>query len=94
MTATRHLIGLLLGTETDWPRAFEEILRRLGPVAGAGGTRHVFECERITIEPFGLHTGRPQFKALRVLKARVIRHTPPPEDPPARPGGGRVGGTR
>jgi hypothetical protein len=57
---TRHLIGLLLGTETDWPRAFEEILRRLGPVAGAGGTRHVFECERITIEPFGLRD-RPRY---------------------------------
>ena len=34
MTATRHLIGLLLGTEEDWPRAFEEILHRLGPVKG------------------------------------------------------------
>ena len=51
---TRHLIGLLLGTEEDWPRAFEEILRRLGPVAGTGGTRHAFDTERITIEPFGL----------------------------------------
>jgi len=51
---TRHLIGLLLGTEEDWPRAFEEILRRLGPVAGPGGARHVFDCERITIEPFSL----------------------------------------
>jgi hypothetical protein len=60
LTDTRHLIGLLLGTETDWPRAFEEILRRLGPVAGAGGTRHVFECERITIEPFGLRD-RPRY---------------------------------
>ena len=29
-TGTRHLIGLLLGTEDDWPTAFEEILRRLG----------------------------------------------------------------
>ena len=54
MTASRHLIGLLLGTEEDWPRAFEEILRRVGPVAGTGGTRHAFDCERITIEPFGL----------------------------------------
>jgi hypothetical protein len=60
LTDTRHLIGLLLGTETDWPRAFEEILRRLGPVAGAGGTRHVFDCERITIEPFGLRD-RPRY---------------------------------
>jgi len=54
LTDTRHLIGLLLGTEEDWPRAFEEILRRLGPIKGAGGTRHVFDSERITIEPFGL----------------------------------------
>lgn len=60
MTATRHLIGLLLGTEEDWPRAFEEILRRLGPVAGPGGTRHVFDCERITIEPFSLRA-RPRY---------------------------------
>ncbi|HEX7994669.1 MAG TPA: hypothetical protein VF506_12160 [Streptosporangiaceae bacterium] len=54
MTQTRHLIGLLLGTEEDWPQAFEEILRRLGPVSGAGGTRHVFDVERIAIEPFSL----------------------------------------
>jgi len=54
VTTTRHLIGLLLGTEEDWPAAFEEILRRLGPVAGEGGTRHGFDCERITIEPFSL----------------------------------------
>jgi hypothetical protein len=54
LTTTRHLIGLLLGTEEDWPRAFEEILGRIGPVPGPGGTRHVFDCERITIEPFGL----------------------------------------
>ena len=60
MTDTRHLIGLLLGTEEDWPRAFEEILRRLGPVAGTGGTRHVFNCERITIEPFDLRD-RPRY---------------------------------
>jgi hypothetical protein len=51
---TTHLIGLLLGTEEDWPRAFEEILRRLGPVTGPDGTKHVFATERITIEPFSL----------------------------------------
>jgi hypothetical protein len=45
---------LLLGTEEDWPRAFEEILRQVGPVKGAGGTEHAFDCERITIEPFRL----------------------------------------
>jgi hypothetical protein len=60
LTTTRNLIGLLLGTEEDWPRAFEEILRRLGPVTGTAGTRHVFDCERITIEPFGLRD-RPRY---------------------------------
>ena len=50
---TRHTIGLLLGTEDDWPSAFTEILRRLGPVEGPGGP-HAFDVERITIEPFSL----------------------------------------
>jgi hypothetical protein len=56
----RHLIGLLLGTEEDWPRAFEEIMRRLGTVTGPDGTRHAFEAERITIEPFALRD-RPRY---------------------------------
>jgi hypothetical protein len=60
VTQTRHLIGLLLGTEEDWPAAFEEILRRLGPVTGDDGTSHAFDCERITIEPFGLRD-RPRY---------------------------------
>jgi len=60
MTADRHLIGLLLGTEEDWPTAFEEVLRRLGPVPGTGGARHVIDCERITIEPFSLRD-RPRY---------------------------------
>ena len=60
MTATRHIIGLLLGTEEDWPVAFEEILLRLGPVEGVGGARHTFDCERITIEPFRLRD-RPRY---------------------------------
>jgi hypothetical protein len=51
---TRHLIGLLLGTEDDWPTAFEEILRRLGPVPGPDGGLHAFDTERMTIEPFSL----------------------------------------
>ena len=29
-----RLIGLLLGTEEDWPAAFEALVARLGPVAG------------------------------------------------------------
>jgi hypothetical protein len=60
MTSDRHLIGLLLGTEEDWPTAFQEVLRRLGPVTGQDGTRHAFECERITIEPFRL-LDRPRY---------------------------------
>jgi hypothetical protein len=60
LTATRHIIGLLLGTEEDWPTAFEEILLRLGPVDGIGGSRHTFDCERITIEPFRLRD-RPRY---------------------------------
>ena len=60
MTATSHIIGLLLGTEEDWPAAFEEILLRLGPIEGADGSRHTFDCERITIEPFGLRD-RPRY---------------------------------
>jgi hypothetical protein len=54
VTATRHLIGLLLGTEDDWPRAFEEILGRLGRITGPDGSRHTFDVERVTIEPFFL----------------------------------------
>jgi hypothetical protein len=59
-TGTRHLIGMLLGTEDDWPTAFEEILRRLGPVEGPDGSRHAFDTERITIEPFSLRD-RPRY---------------------------------
>ena len=34
----RHLIGLLLGTEDDWPRAFELLLGRIGKVRWRGET--------------------------------------------------------
>ncbi|MGD0375884.1 MAG: hypothetical protein ABSB01_15015 [Streptosporangiaceae bacterium] len=50
----RHLVGLLLGTEDDWPRAFEFLLSGLGPVTDAPGRRHVFSTERLTIDPFSL----------------------------------------
>src|ERR671927_566073 len=49
-----HLIGLLLGTEEDWPTAFETIIRRLGPITDGSGRRHHVETERVTIEPFDL----------------------------------------
>jgi hypothetical protein len=50
---SRHLIGLLLGTENDWPTAFEALIHRLGAVPGQSG-RHAFDVERVTIEPFSL----------------------------------------
>lgn len=48
--ANEHLIGLLLGTEEDWPTAFEALLRRLGPISYRGET-HELATERITNEP-------------------------------------------
>ncbi len=51
---TEHLLGLLLGNEEDWPRAFEELVRRLGPVRDGDGREHTLRTERITIEPFDL----------------------------------------
>ena len=48
-----HLIGLLLGAEEDWPQAFEQILRFVGPV-DVDGTEHRIASERLTIEPFDL----------------------------------------
>jgi hypothetical protein len=53
MTRT-HLIGLLLGTEDDWPSAFEQYLRRLGPRIDYHGETHEVATERVTIEPFDL----------------------------------------
>ena len=54
MTDSRHLIGLLLGTENDWPSVFEALVRRVGPVDDGAGTTHTYDVERITIEPFDL----------------------------------------
>jgi hypothetical protein len=48
-----HLIGLLLGMEEDWPRAFESLTRRLG-VFEYADTAHVLDTERVRIEPFDL----------------------------------------
>ncbi|MGO4341585.1 ATP-grasp domain-containing protein [Pedococcus sp. 2YAF34] len=49
-----HLIGLLLGAEGDWPRAFETLAQRMGVVTGPDGTQHHVSTERVTIEPFNL----------------------------------------
>ena len=53
---TEHLIGLLLGAEEDWPRAFEELVRRVGTVTAPDGTTHELRSERLTIEPFNLRS--------------------------------------
>ncbi|TCO43549.1 hypothetical protein EV646_112125 [Kribbella antiqua] len=51
---SRHLIGLLLGAEEDWPQAFEALLQRVGPV-NIDGAEHEFGSRRLTIEPFDLN---------------------------------------
>src|SRR4051794_15402906 len=56
VTDQRHLIGLLLGTEEDWPTAFEAIAGRLGEVRDGEGRSHSYDVERITIEPFNLRS--------------------------------------
>jgi hypothetical protein len=63
MTArtTDHLIGLLLGTEEDWPTAFETLVARLGTITDAAGQRHRIATERITMEPFDLRD-RPRYE--------------------------------
>ncbi|HUQ22661.1 MAG TPA: hypothetical protein VM049_06555 [Gaiellaceae bacterium] len=53
MSAKTHLIGLLLGTEEDWPAAFEHLLGRVGPI-DHGGETHELTSERIFNEPFDL----------------------------------------
>ena len=56
MSDSSPLIGLLLGTEEDWPAAFEALVRRAGPVQDGLEHRHHFDVERITIEPFHLRS--------------------------------------
>ena len=59
MSDRRHLIGLLLGTEEDWPRAFEHLLAQIGPIEH-GGETHELTTERITNEPFDLRS-KPRY---------------------------------
>jgi hypothetical protein len=61
MAETTHLIGLLLGTEEDWPTAFETLVARLGAITDASEQRHRIATERITIEPFDLRD-RPHYE--------------------------------
>jgi hypothetical protein len=52
---SEHLIGLILGTEEDWPAAFEALVARVGEIDGAR-----FRTERIVNEPFDLRY-RPRY---------------------------------
>jgi len=54
MKDVTHRIGLLLGTENDWPSVFEGLIRRLGSVTDSAGSTHRYDVERVTIEPFDL----------------------------------------
>jgi hypothetical protein len=49
----RHLVGLLLGQEEDWPRALEGLSGLLGTFSYAG-RRHAIDVERVKIAPFNL----------------------------------------
>jgi len=48
-----HRLGLVLGAENDWPRAFEALTSRLGEFEWRG-ERHVLDVNRVTYEPFDL----------------------------------------
>jgi hypothetical protein len=50
---TTHEIGLVLGAEDDWPRAFEALTARLGTFDWRG-ERHALDVSRVTYEPFDL----------------------------------------
>lgn len=56
MSKATHLIGLLLGTEEDWPSAFEALVRRSALNVDLDGTTHTWTTERVTIEPFDLRS--------------------------------------
>jgi len=58
--AQSYSIGLLLGTEEDWPTAFETLVGRLGPIR-YGGESHELATERIVNEPFDLRY-RPRYR--------------------------------
>jgi hypothetical protein len=49
----RHLVGLLLGQEEDWPRALEGLSGLLGTFSYAGRS-HAIDVERGKIAPFNL----------------------------------------
>jgi hypothetical protein len=59
VAAREHVVGLLLGTEEDWPQAFESLAERIGDVRWRGDT-HRLRVDRIVNEPFDLRY-RPRY---------------------------------
>jgi hypothetical protein len=55
----KHLIGLVLGTEEDWPPAFEHLAARVGRFEWRGAA-HELATERVINEPFDLRY-RPRY---------------------------------
>jgi len=53
----KHVIGLSLGAENDWPTAFEALVRRANFAFTHHGETHTFETDRVPIEPFDLRQG-------------------------------------
>ena len=53
---SQQLIGLLLGTEEDWPAMFERMFTTLDLSIDHEGETHTFDVERIMIEPFDLRS--------------------------------------
>ena len=52
--STTHLIGLLLGTENDWPSGLRDADPQDRTRSATAGRTHHVDTERITIEPFDL----------------------------------------
>ena len=53
-----HCVGLVLGAENDWPRAFEALAARVGEFSWRGDT-HTLDVSRVTYEPFDLRYRAP-----------------------------------
>ena len=49
----KHLLGLVLGTEEDWPPAFEQLAASVGAFTWRGES-HELTTERVFNEPFDL----------------------------------------
>lgn len=59
----KRTIGLMLGTETDWPDAFESLVRDALPEFNIRGERVRLETERMAFEPFDLRA-KPHYSAV------------------------------